>query len=211
MTDSVGDVAFFDRFARYFDRLSSERGADEIRAGLAFAERDVERVLDVGGGTGRGVRGALETQSVSGGSRGGATKSRNTANASEGIVADPAPGMLREARKNGLEAVRADGANLPFAEASVDAVLVVDALHHFGDPERAISEMARVLRPGGVLVVREFDPTVFVGKLVVASEQLFGFDLTFFAPDELTRKVGATGLNAQYRTDGYEYTVAGVK
>ncbi|WP_158057233.1 class I SAM-dependent methyltransferase [Halorussus halophilus] len=190
MTDSVGDVAFFDRFARYFDWFNPQSGAEKIRAGLAFAERDVERVLDVGGGTGRGA---------------------SAVGASERLVADAAPGMLREARKKGMEAVRADGANLPFADESVDAVLVVDALHHFGDPEGAVSEMARVLRPGGVLVVREFDPTVLVGKLVVASEHLFGFDSTFFAPDDLTRKVRATGLDARYRTDGYEYTVAGVK
>ncbi|MFC7080897.1 class I SAM-dependent methyltransferase [Halorussus caseinilyticus] len=117
--------------------------------------------------------------------------------------------MTRQARRNGSEAVRADAARLPFADASADAVFVVDALHHFGDPERAVEEAVRVLRPGGVLVVREFDPTTLVGRLVEAGEHLYGFDSTFFPPEHLARQVADAGLDAKYRTEGPTYTVVG--
>ncbi len=48
--------------------------------------------------------------------------------------------------------VRADAAALPVADASVDIVLSMNGLHSFGDKQRAIEQMRRVLRKGGKLV-----------------------------------------------------------
>ena len=45
--------------------------------------------------------------------------------------------------------LRADATDLPFDDASFDNVVGVDALHHMHDPYLAMSEIARVLRPGG--------------------------------------------------------------
>ncbi|WP_132058334.1 class I SAM-dependent methyltransferase [Halorussus amylolyticus] len=188
MSHPLGDTAWFDRLARRYDWFAPTPDATEIRAGLAFAERDIERVLDVGGGTGRGA-GVVED--------------------ADRIVVDAAPGMAREARRKGFEAVRADAARLPFDPESVDAILIMDALHHFGDPDEAIREAARVLRPGGVLVIREIDPTTLVGRIGEIGEHLWGFDSTFFAPDDLARRAGAAGLDARFRAQGYEYTVVG--
>ena len=188
MSDRLGDTAFFDRASSVYDWFAPAADAAEFRAGLKFAERDVERVLDVGGGTGRGAT-AVED--------------------AERIVVDAAPGMTRESRRKGFEAVRGDAGHLPLADASVDAVLVVDALHHFGDPGAAVREAARVLRPGGVLLIREIDPTTLVGRLTEGGEHLFGFDSTFFAPADLARRVGDAGLDARFRAPGFQYTVVG--
>lgn len=188
MPRAIGDTATFDRAARVYDWFAPAPDADELRAALAFADREIERALDVGGGTGRGA-GALD--------------------APERIVVDAAPGMTRQARRKGFEAVRADAAHLPFDAASVDAVLIADALHHVGDPTGALREAARVLRPGGVLVIREIDPTTLVGRVAEAGEHLYGFDSTFFEPRRLARRVADTGLDARFRTDGFEYTVVG--
>ena len=45
----------------------------------------------------------------------------------------------------------ADVGDLPFGDGSFDLVVTFTGLHCFPDPERAVVEMARVLRPGGVL------------------------------------------------------------
>jgi len=48
---------------------------------------------------------------------------------------------------------RIDGRSLPFADASFDLVVIIDLLEHVADDRRQIAEIARVLRPGGELVV----------------------------------------------------------
>ena len=48
-----------------------------------------------------------------------------------------------------------NAARLPFVDASFDVVACRTALHHFGDQEKAVSEMARVCRPGGRVVVND--------------------------------------------------------
>jgi SAM-dependent methyltransferase len=51
--------------------------------------------------------------------------------------------------RGGFALARADAHALPFANASMDRVLCLDAFEHFPDPVRAASEFRRVLRPGG--------------------------------------------------------------
>jgi demethylmenaquinone methyltransferase/2-methoxy-6-polyprenyl-1,4-benzoquinol methylase len=100
---------------------------------------------------------------------------------------------------------------LPFADSSVDAVLIVDALHHFPDHDRCLAEVARVLAPGGVLVVREFDRSTRRGRLTAVAERLVGFDSTFYDAVELESKIEESGLDVRPVEYGFEMTVAGVK
>jgi ubiquinone/menaquinone biosynthesis C-methylase UbiE len=53
-------------------------------------------------------------------------------------------------RKDGLsvEVMRGDGAALPFADATFDAVVVVSALEFIADPTTCLAECRRILRPG---------------------------------------------------------------
>lgn len=185
-----GDVAYFERFARQYERFMPSTDERALRAGLALADRDIERVVDVGGGTGRAVR---------------------TIDVPVRIVVDAANEMVREAQRVGLDGVRADGASLPFADESLDAVLIVDALHHVADRTGALAEARRVLRPGGVLVCREFDRATLRGRALVVAEHLAGFDSEFFTPEELAAGVENAGLDAAVPSRGFGYTVAGVK
>ena len=50
-----------------------------------------------------------------------------------------------------IHVLRADAMRLPFAEGSFDLVTANDSLEHFADPQAALAELARVLRPGGSL------------------------------------------------------------
>lgn len=51
------------------------------------------------------------------------------------------------------EVIEGDAFHLPFPDASFDTVVCIRVIHHFEDPRPAIAEMARVLRPGGTLVL----------------------------------------------------------
>jgi len=52
-----------------------------------------------------------------------------------------------------LRAAVADVRELPFGDASFDAVYSMGTIEHFKDSERALAEMVRVLRPGGCAIV----------------------------------------------------------
>ncbi|CAA7395820.1 unnamed protein product [Spirodela intermedia] len=58
--------------------------------------------------------------------------------------------------REGLVLVRADIGRLPFVSSSVDAVHAGAALHCWPSPSAAVSEISRVLRPGGVFVATTF-------------------------------------------------------
>lgn len=65
--------------------------------------------------------------------------------------------MLDHARAKGLtDLVVADGTQLPFDAATFDAVTVAFGLRNMADYPLAVSEMARVLRPGGHLLILDF-------------------------------------------------------
>ena len=102
--------------------------------------RSGERVLDVGAGSGGVWR-----------EDGG----RHAASVMLSCV-DRSPAMLAEARARGVPCRRiaaADALALPFADASYDALLAAHMLYHVPARDRALTEMRRVLRPGGRLYV----------------------------------------------------------
>lgn len=71
--------------------------------------------------------------------------------------ADFSPEMLEVARRKGLtKTVVADALQLPFAAESFDVVTVAFGLRNMADWAAAIREMARVLRPGGHLLILDF-------------------------------------------------------
>jgi demethylmenaquinone methyltransferase/2-methoxy-6-polyprenyl-1,4-benzoquinol methylase len=181
------DVTAFDTFAPLYDLFMPPADVLSLEKGLACADRDIDRIVEVGGGSGRAAREV------------GAT------------VLDPARGMLERAHAKGLETVQASGTDLPLATGSVDAVIIVDALHHFPDHDRCLEEIARVLAPGGVLVVREFDRSTRRGRLLDVAERVVAFDSTFYTAAELGERIEAAGLDPRPIEYGFEMTIVGVK
>ncbi len=80
------------------------------------------------------------------------------------LGADPSAGMLAEARAKGIvDLARARAEDLPLGPATIDYVASSYSFHHFGDKQRALHEVARVLTPGGVFRLTNVEPTASAG------------------------------------------------
>jgi ubiquinone/menaquinone biosynthesis C-methylase UbiE len=78
------------------------------------------------------------------------------------------------ARLQSLQVAASDAACLPFADASFDAVLIRDVLHHVPNRQLVLTEASRVLMPAGTLAVIEpnrASPLIVAQALLVRSER----------------------------------------
>lgn len=136
-TDSAG---FFGRVAGAWDDLRAELFGRGFTASALLGLLDPDWVVaDVGCGTGN----AAELLAP---------------NVREVIAVDRSEPMLEAARKrmvgvDNVTFVRGDLEALPLKDGSADAAVCVLVLHHLGRPEVAVREMARVARPGGVVLI----------------------------------------------------------
>jgi SAM-dependent methyltransferase len=98
-----------------------------------------------------------------------------------------------------LAYVRCDAADLPFRAESFDAVCCYGALYLFEDPWAAIAGMARVLRPGGRLVVltTRRPALPLVGHGLGALGHLTG--IRMFGPEELSQALATAGFVSVHR------------
>lgn len=76
---------------------------------------------------------------------------------------DLSPGMLEKARERGLSVKEGSVTEIPFEDASFDVVCSFKVLAHVPDIEKALAEMARVTRPGGVILAEFYNPISFRG------------------------------------------------
>jgi SAM-dependent methyltransferase len=89
---------------------------------------------------------------------------------------------------HGVIDIFGDGHELPVRSASVDTVLSLEVLEHVPDPDRCVAEMARVLKPGGRLLLT----VPFAAPL----HQL-PYDFRRFTPRGLTELIERHGLEVQ--------------
>lgn len=142
------------------------RGALEPQAG--------ERILEIGPGTGYytldiaewvGTEGAVEIFDL------------------QQQMLDHTMRRVRERGLSNTTPTQGDARSLPYEEGSFDAVVLITVLGEIPDQEQALREIARVLRPGGRLVVGE----------------LFG-DPHFVSPGSLEARASIAGLRLERRT-----------
>jgi len=79
------------------------------------------------------------------------------------IAVDASAAMLQAAKKrlhgiDNIELRRGELEALPIDEARLDAATLMLVLHHMPEPERALAEVARVLKPGGRAIVVDMQP-----------------------------------------------------
>jgi ubiquinone/menaquinone biosynthesis C-methylase UbiE len=72
--------------------------------------------------------------------------------AAQVVAVDLSERMVELARARGVDAQVGDVQELPFADGSFDVAVAAWMLYHVPDLDRGLSELARVLRPGGALV-----------------------------------------------------------
>jgi demethylmenaquinone methyltransferase/2-methoxy-6-polyprenyl-1,4-benzoquinol methylase len=145
----------FDSVARKYDVMNDLMSLGLHRAWKAYAVavahvRPGDFVLDVAGGTGDLARAFASRV----GGRGLV------------VLSDVNESMLQHGRDRLLDdgvivpALLCDAESLPFAGGSFDLVSVAFGLRNMTHKERALAEMARVLKPGGRLLVLEFSKVV---------------------------------------------------
>jgi demethylmenaquinone methyltransferase/2-methoxy-6-polyprenyl-1,4-benzoquinol methylase len=146
-----GDVAaMFDALAGRYDLINDLLSAGQVRlwrrvVARAVAARAGERILDLAAGTGTSTM----TFAASG---------------ADCVACDFSIGMLRagstrvRAHPDGPQPafVGGDALRLPFGDELFDAVTISFGLRNVADTQQALTEMLRVTRPGGRLVICEF-------------------------------------------------------
>jgi ubiquinone/menaquinone biosynthesis C-methylase UbiE len=99
--------------------------------------------------------------------------------------------LARQRIKNGTRFIQADGKNLPFPDSHFDLVHECGVLHHIAGYQQAIEEIARVLKPGGTLLLKESvdnDPIFRLLRRVLGKWQ--GDDISsLFTSDELDKEL----------------------
>ncbi|MHB8837203.1 MAG: class I SAM-dependent methyltransferase [Candidatus Methylomirabilia bacterium] len=104
-----------------------------------------------------------------------------------------------------LRAAVADIRELPFADASFDAVYSMGTIEHFRDSERALHEMVRVLRPGGCAIIgvpNRHDPflrPLLSAVLQAAGRYAYGYEKSF-SRRALRRMLERSGLKVTAET-----------
>lgn len=157
-TAKVGLVReVFDRSAQRYDLMNDlmSLGIHRVWKDITItraAPRPGARLIDVAGGTGDLARAFLDRAETLQTRRGGAP--------AEAVVADINAEMLGAGLKRGARAnlgwVCANAEALPFKDAYADAVTIGFGIRNVTDRVAALTEMRRVLRPGGRFVCLEF-------------------------------------------------------
>ena len=133
---------YYDEFAEWYERERHDgyhRLIDDLQVDLLEEHVRDKDVLEVGCGTG------LLLDRIA-----------SLADTARGI--DISEGMLRKARRRGLDVVQGCATELPFETASFDVVYSFKVLAHVQDIEQAVAECCRVTRPGGRLFLEFYNP-----------------------------------------------------
>lgn len=145
LNKQTADVsAMFDGVAERYDLLNSILSFGQDRAWraatvAAVAPRPDERILDLAAGTAKSSQPFTDAGAVV-------------------FPTDLSMGMLRVGKSHqpGLDFVNGDALNLPYADEVFDAVTISYGLRNVERTLEALTELHRVTRPGGRIVVNEF-------------------------------------------------------
>jgi demethylmenaquinone methyltransferase/2-methoxy-6-polyprenyl-1,4-benzoquinol methylase len=181
----------FDLLAPFYDRVI--KSSDRKRLAEILDLPISGRLLDAGGGTGRIAEGLVDR-------------------AGRVVVSDSSLKMLHQARsKEGLDLVGGETERLPFPDGCFERVLIVDSFHHLADQARSLTELWRVLTPGGLLVIEEPDIRRIAVKLVALAEKLTLFRSHFIPAERIATLLEEYDAQATVHREGHTAWVVGEK
>jgi ubiquinone/menaquinone biosynthesis C-methylase UbiE len=167
---------YFDRVAPDWDRMRSSFFSDAVRK-RAYFEADLQPgkiAADIGAGTGFISEGLIK-------------RGLNV------IAVDRSEAMLEEMRRKlkreDIDYRLAKLDRLPIQDSSADYAFANMYLHHVESPFQAIKEMARILRPGGKLVITDLDKHSFEFLKEEHHDVWMGFDR-----EDISEWLAAAGL-----------------
>lgn len=134
---------FWDRWAKRYDFVMSKDGRTYVQI-VGLMKRRLGRemtVLELACGTG-----LLSVQLA------GSVKLLEATDFSEEMIRK----AKAKARSSRLHFSVQDATSLPYTQGAFDAVVISNALHVMPGPERALAEIRRVLKPGGILIAPTF-------------------------------------------------------
>lgn len=140
------DAQSYDAVVDYFHRYTQRYTAHLCQPLLEMAHIPADGlVLDVGTGTG--------VIPLAGLAASGPGVKFVGIDLSDGMLAKAGQVATDKGLQSRVEFLKMDAENLVFEDNSFDAVISLYALHHFPNPSRAVSEVFRVLKPGGKAVI----------------------------------------------------------
>ena len=169
----------FSKMAHRYDNFVGKFNLDEL---LDYLPLDSENLLlDLGGGTGRAAEQLLD-------------------HVNECIVLDSSYEMLLEAKKktDRFLNVQAVGEALPFRDKSLKQIFLNDSFHHITKQRETLVESFRVLKPGGKLIIREFDKSYFWNIFLRFAEFIVGFGSKFYSPKKLAAMCKEIGFQTTW-------------
>jgi len=168
--------------AKIYDRMIPSPDPERLQSLLNLPVRGA--MLDAGGGTGR-------------------ASSSFAPLVGHLVVSDLSLAMLKQARcKNGMAPLQAHAERLPFPDESFDRIMVVDALHHFCNQQEAVSDLMRVLKTGGRLVIEEPDIKRPMVKAVALAEKLLLMGSRFHTSNRVAGMIRSRGGRVRIENDG---------
>jgi len=114
-------------------------------------------------------------------------------------------GAMREAGEAGpaagASAISGDAGAMPFGDGAFDRVIAAEVLEHILDDQRAMNELARVLRPGGLaaITVPSWLPERVCWALSTEYHEVPGGHVRIYTRVELEAKLARAGLTALWR------------
>ena len=117
---------------------------------------------------------------------------RPTAPARGSFFVESSPRALRALVRAGGRAVQTGGWQLPFRDGAFDAVFALELLEHVDEDERLLSEIVRVLRPGGIALI-----SVPLHMSLWSAIDDACAHVRRYEPEELLEKIRGSGLSPQ--------------